>query len=156
MRSLVSDVQLDEGQRDCHTLEGGSMPEARRAHAFGTPNSYEPLIEATAARIVALLRLQACWFEAFPFDFQLPCIEPGRIVLPAFEPGVASWSLGGIELPVRGAGLTLGRFVLVPDTPTCGVQLSPRDRAIAIELAAEVGDAIATAIANDTTADSDN
>jgi hypothetical protein len=127
-------------------LERGSMPEARRARAYETPNSYEPLVEATAARIVALLPLQACWFEAFPFDRQMPCIELGRIVLPATEPGVAPWSFGGIELPVRGAGLTLGRFVLVPHMPTCGVQLSPRDRAIAIELADDVGDAIVRAI----------
>jgi hypothetical protein len=131
------------------------MPDARRAYAFETPSSYEPLIEATAARIVVLFRLGACWFEAFPFDRQLPCIEPGRIVLPATEPGVAPWSIDAIELPVRGAGLTLGRFVLVPDGPTCGVQLPPRDRSIAIELAAEVGDAIAIALADDTAGEFD-
>ena len=122
------------------------MPESRRTYAAETPNPYEPLIEATAARIVALLRLQACWYEEFPFDRQLPCIEPGRIVLPAAEPGIEPWSFGGaIELPVRGAGLTLGRFVLVPDVPTSGVRLPADGRVIAIELATDVGEEIAAA-----------
>ena len=61
-------------------------------------------------------------FESFPFDVQLPRIEPGRIVLPGAEPGVAPWRLdAGVELPVRLGDVMLGRFVLVAATPTSGV-----------------------------------
>lgn len=88
--------------------------------------------------------LRACWFEPFPFDRQMPRIEPGRVVLPAAEPGVAPWSLdAGIELPVRRGGLTIGRFVLVPDTPATGAGFSPNARADAISIAEHVGAVVA-------------
>ena len=113
--------------------------------------SREPVVEATAARLASRLGLQACWFEAFPFDAQLPRIEPGRIVLPAAEPGVAPWSFGlGVELPVRFAGLTLGRFVLVPARPTTGIGFSPSARTAAISMAENVGAELATVMLNET------
>src|SRR5436309_750825 len=88
------------------------------------------------SRIVALFDLRECRFEAFPFDVQLPRLEPGRVVLPAAEPGIGCWQGGAVELPVRTAdGLTLGRFVLVPRTATCGVAWSPQARATAIACA---------------------
>jgi hypothetical protein len=91
--------------------------------------------------------LRACWFESFPFDAQLPRIEPGRIVLPADEPGVASWSGEvAIELPVRHCGLSLGRFVLVPASPTTGVGFSVTARDHAMSMAASVGMRIAADI----------
>ena len=95
---------------------------------------------------MAELPLLACWFEPFPFDDLLPRIEPGRIVIPAEEPGVTrSQHTVGVELPVRFRGLTLGRFVLIPSATTCGVSLSASTRARAIDLAAEAGAAIAAA-----------
>jgi len=113
--------------------------------------SHEPMVEATAARLVELFGLRACWFEAFPFDGQLPRIEPGRIVLPATEPGVEPWSCdAGVELPVRFRGLPLGRFVLVPARPTTGVGLSPAGRTEAIAMAVGVGTEIAAAMLNET------
>ena len=91
-----------------------------------------------------------CWFEPFPFDAQLPRIEPGRILLPAAEPGVAPWTFGlAVELPVRCEGLTLGRFVLVPAQPTCGVALSVEGRAEAIAWAADAGAELAAALLNE-------
>ncbi len=64
-----------------------------------------------------MLELCACRFEPFPFEVQLPRIEPGRIVIPVEEPGIAAWSgQAGVELPVHLSGLTVGRFVLVPAT----------------------------------------
>ncbi len=105
------------------------------------------MLHAAATHLVSLFDLRACRFEPFPFDEQLPRIERGRIVLPAAEPGVAPWSgADGVELPVRHAGLTLGRFVLVPATPTTGVGFSAAVRADAIEFAAELSLPIAEAL----------
>jgi hypothetical protein len=97
--------------------------------------------------------LQACWFEPFPFDVQLPRIEPGRIILPGTEPGVEEWSSDkGVELPVRFTGLTLGRFVLVPASPTTGVGFSHVARAEAIAMVERVGGVIAAAVLAGTSA----
>jgi hypothetical protein len=100
----------------------------------------EPLDATTVAtRLCELFDLCDCRFERFPFDAQLPRIEPGRMVLPAAEPGVESWRLdAGIELPVRAGDLLLGRFVLVASMRTSGVILSPAQRAEAISLAERV------------------
>jgi hypothetical protein len=107
----------------------------------------EAVVEGTAARLVAMFDLRACWYEPFPFDRQLPRIEPGRIVVPGDEPGIEPWTLdGGVELPVRSGDLTLGRFVLAPAERTVGTRLSPRHRAEAIEIAAHVGDVVASAL----------
>ena len=98
--------------------------------------------------------LHACWFEQFPFDVQLPRIEPGRIVLPAVEPGVAPWSLdAGVELPVRFSGLTLGRFVLVPASPTSGVGFPPSRRTEAILMAERVGRVVGTSMLAESASD---
>jgi hypothetical protein len=119
-----------------------------RSPMFG---SSELVVEAAAERLVAMFDLQDCWFESFPFDAQLPRIEPGRIVLPAAEPGVAPWSFGlGVELPVRFRGLTLGRFVLVPTTPTTGVVFPPGLRTEAIAMAIDVATAVAASLLNET------
>ena len=103
--------------------------------------------ETVAARLVAMFELRACWYEPFPYDAQLPRLEPGRVVLPAKEPGVEPWVLGaGIELPVRLGDLTLGRFVLLPAGDTCGVSLAPAGRARALRMAERAAPAIADAL----------
>ena len=108
--------------------------------AFWESPASEPVVQATAAQLVAMFELDACWYEPFPFDTQLPRLELGRIVLPADEPGVRSWAPGmGIELPVRYRDLVLGRFVLVPAGLTVGVGLPPVGRAEAISMANRVG-----------------
>jgi hypothetical protein len=108
-------------------------------------------VRALAGRLVAMFGLKDCRYESFPFDAQLPRIEPGRILLPSAEPGLAPWEPGyGVELPVRTDGLTLGRFVLVPSGgSTCGAALSPRCRATAISLAERLAPVIAAAILAD-------
>jgi hypothetical protein len=117
------------------------------ASEFGEWRSSESLVDVTATRLVATFGLRACWFEPFPFDAQLPRIEPGRIILPSAEPGVEPWSCDkGVELPVHFAGLELARFVLVPETPTTGVGFPPADRADAIAMVAIVGEVIAAAM----------
>jgi len=107
----------------------------------------EAIVAEAANRITRALGLTTCVFEAFPFDEQLPRIEADRIVLPAAEPGVEPWSwASGIELPVRFGGLTLGRYVLVPATPTVGVALSPHARSEAIAIANEISAPVAAAL----------
>ena len=114
------------------------------------PPIYDLSVRALAAELVGIFDLRECRYEPFPFDAQLPRVEPGRIVLPAAEPGVIPWQLDrAVELPVCAEGLTLGRFVLVPRSPTCGVSLSPRGRTIAITLAERLAPLIAGAILAD-------
>ena len=116
------------------------------------PQCWEPpfggaIAEPLVPRLIAMFGLRACWFESFPFDVQLPRIEPGRIVLPVDEPGTSSWSLDlGVELPVRHSGLTIGRYVLVPAAATTGVDFSPASRAEALSMVAPVGSVIAAAM----------
>jgi hypothetical protein len=105
------------------------------------------LVRQVADELAARLDLRACWYEPFPFDALLPRIEPGRIVVPAAEPGARSFtawhSTDGVELPVRYQALTLGRYVLCPRVSTCGVALPPTSRKNAIALARLVGDELA-------------
>ncbi|HYL50885.1 MAG TPA: hypothetical protein VEZ15_02860 [Acidimicrobiia bacterium] len=113
----------------------------------------QSILEDTEARLVRMFALRACWFEPFPFDAQLPRIEPGRIVLPGAEPGVEPWSCDkGGELPVRSNGLPVGRFVLVPATPTTGVVFSHVVRAEAIAMVDVVGQGIGAALLAETSA----
>jgi hypothetical protein len=111
------------------------------------PAPAESAVQALAARLREMFELRECRYEPFPYDAQLPRIEPGRIRLPAAEPGVARWQPGdGVELPVEADGLTLGRFVLVPPAHGSGVALSPRGRDDAIGLARRLAPLIAAAI----------
>ena len=104
----------------------------------------DALIDVVAGLLTEHMALADCWFEPFPFDTQLPRIEPGRVVLPAPEPGLEPWTLdAGVELPVLYRGLTVGRFVLWPKARTTGVAFDIDTRAAAIALAASVGPAVA-------------
>jgi hypothetical protein len=126
-----------------------AMPGFFSGTDFWDAPATDPIVRATSAQLVAVFGLRACWYEPFPFDTQLPRIEEGRIFLSADEPGVEAWSLGeGVELPVRHSGLTLGRFVLVPEpgSTTTGIGLSPTRRSEAISIATRVGTRIAAAM----------
>jgi hypothetical protein len=100
-------------------------------------------VEVVRRELQALLGLEACWFERWPYDALLPTIAPGRVILPADEPGVrsyASWTADdGVSVPVRVRGFEVGRFVLVPSTPSVGIDWSPSQRADVLELTAECG-----------------
>ena len=118
-------------------------------HTARTPQaaSYGSIVDMVSAWLADRLDLRDCWFEPFPFDAQLPRIERGRIVLPPVEPGVAPWQFdNGVELPVRAHGLTLGRFILLPASSTCGVKLSPRDRDEALDAVDRLAPSIAAAL----------
>jgi hypothetical protein len=103
-------------------------------------------IESAATDLQDRLGLRACWFEPWPYDRELPTIESGRIVLPADEPGVtpySAWSAdNGVALPVRSVPFEIGRFVLVPRTPTVGLAWASTDRDCALELANGCGRAL--------------
>ena len=91
--------------------------------------------------IESLPGVVACDYEPFPFDATLPRIAPGRVVLPAAEPGIVSyarWSpADGVEVPVYSDGLLLGRFVVHGERATCGVAIPPETRAEMLELACD-------------------
>jgi len=125
-----------------------------RGSRSDTAAAEAPAIDTVVDQLGELFDLRACWYEPFPFDSQLPRIEPGRIVLPASEPGIRWWRCGaGIELPVRAGNLLLGRFVLVPEARTSGVALSPAGREQAIGLADQLGPLVAGARRADATHD---
>ena len=120
------------------------MATQHSARTNGNQADADTAIARTAERLTGMFDLVGCRFEPFPFDTQLPRIEPGRIVLPGEEPGLEPWSLDtGIELPIRFRDLTVARYVLVPRRPTAGAALSPSLRWVAIALATQLGEAIA-------------
>ena len=127
-------------------MQRTSLRDARVTEQPRRDAGIEDLLARTTSEITALLDLQACWFEPFPFDALLPRIEAGRIVLPVPEPGVAPWSDAGVELPVRLNGLTIGRFVLQPNAPTAGVVFPPTARERARETATQLAEPLAAAL----------
>jgi hypothetical protein len=96
--------------------------------------------------LIALLRLRACHYEAWPFDQALPRLEPNRVALPVAEPGARppeAWlPSDGIELAVTALSLQLGRFVLLPRRFATGVVFTPRSRERALAIAAECSDVL--------------
>jgi len=122
------------------------MRRTATASISSSPPIYDHSPEQLADAIRARLGLRACHFEPFPFDALLPRVESDRIVLPHDEPGLRSYEdwqpHDGVELPVRYGALTLGRFVLVPREPTCGVAIPRGSRTVAILMARRAGDAL--------------
>jgi hypothetical protein len=139
---LVAWLEVDAIRRMHRT----ALHDAQAAYEPPRDATIDDLLVETSRKIAGLLDLQACWFEPFPFDTLLPRIERGRIVLPTPEPGVAPCADAGIELPVRATGLTLGRFVLVPQQPSVGVAFAPSARERVIALAALAGPLVAHAL----------
>src|SRR5438445_13609558 len=106
-------LRTDPGPFPCGAPKGASMfgSSSEPVAEYWEPPVGGAIAEPLVPRLIAMFGLRACWFESFPFDVQLPRIEPGRIVLGADEPGTSSWSLDlGVELPVRHCGLTIGRY----------------------------------------------
>jgi len=127
-------------------LHRASLQSARIAESAPRSPSIEQRFARTFRELAALLDLDACWYEPFPFDTPLPRIEPGRIVLPADEPGFPSVSYAGVELPVRLNDLTLGRIVLIPNAQSVGAVFSPAARDRALQLAAQLAAPLAATL----------
>jgi hypothetical protein len=87
-------------------------------------------------------------YEPWPYDAELPTMHSRGVTLPADEPGVASfrqWSPSdGVAIPVCGPdAFELGRFVVVPRSPSVGVVWKPSARARALDLAERYGSTLA-------------
>lgn len=123
-----------------------TSPYRRHVEPTARPSDLEQLFERAFRELGELFDLRACWFEAFPFDALLPRIEPGRIMIPADEPGSAPVAYTSIELPVRLDGLTLGRIVLLPSAQTVRHIASTTARETALSLAAAIAVPVAAAL----------
>jgi hypothetical protein len=98
--------------------------------------------------LTAVLAASKTRFEPWPYDRELPVVHKGGVTLPADEPGALgfkAWSASdGIALPVSSpAGLELGRFVVVPRTPTVGLAWKSKARARALDIAQRYGATLA-------------
>lgn len=96
------------------------------------------LLAGATAEVGGLAAIEASWFEPFPFPSQLPRLLPGRLQLPAAEPGTAVSTEvrrgSGFEVPVFVRGLPVGRLVVVPHTDfdVLGLDESTRDSVLGI------------------------
>lgn len=104
------------------------------------------LLLAVTAELLDTLRLVDCRFELAPFDLAMPVLARdgtftrtggGRV-------RVADFPAGPVELPVVGAGQTVGRFVLVGEP---AASISAERRLVAVALADQVGVALAASAA---------
>jgi MFS family permease len=90
--------------------------------------------------LTRLLDLKSCRFERPPFRDALPQLRHrGVRIAPGKSNGLASQ----VELPVRGNGKLLGRFVLSMPADGTGLALPAEDRALAVALADQLGSALA-------------
>jgi hypothetical protein len=149
---LLAVVGLTVGQlaargRESRRAAAARRDEVRRIYRIAEQAAHgddvSDVIMASQAELLGLLGLRDCRFEAPPFSTALDRIE---------RDGLVSWSeyrlrgsgfelpAAGVELPVRGQGRVLGRFVLEP-TPAVGVSLE--QRVVAVALADLVGLALA-------------
>ncbi len=100
------------------------------------------LIRLVQNELTRTLDLKSCRFERPPFANSLPQLRHGGVRVAAGEAdGLASQ----LELPVRGDGKLLGRFVLSMPADGSGLGLPAEDRALAVALADQLGAALAAA-----------
>ena len=100
------------------------------------------LIRLVQNELTRILDLKSCRFERPPFPSALPQLRHGGVRVAAGETdGLASQ----LELPVRGEGRLLGRFVLTMPAEGTGLGLPAEDRALAVALADQLGAALAAA-----------
>jgi hypothetical protein len=114
--------------------------------ARGTPSA--DLLAAVEAELIGLFDLEDCTFETrpTPISAELPRLGArgafeGQRVL-RFEQGEFTLPIGGVALPVVGAGHEIGRLVLLARPAT---RASVDQRLVAVVLADELGIALASA-----------
>jgi K+-sensing histidine kinase KdpD len=138
---------------------GEIVARSRRSHAVARRSSREAehlrhLAELAAGgessgRLVALVQneltsildLKSCRFERPPFRSALPQLRHRGVRVDAGRPDEGLHSQ--LELPVRGDGRVLGRFVLTMPADGTGIGLPAEDRALAVALADQLGVALA-------------
>jgi hypothetical protein len=119
--------------------------EIRRIHrvaALGDHSRHtaSEMIMAAQHELSALLELESCQFEAFPFTKTMPRLErTGVVSVMEYHDGGFALPPDGVELPVLGRGNVLGRFVLVPQP---GTTVTLERRIVAVSIADHVGAAL--------------
>lgn len=125
-----------------------AVDEIRRIHRVaesGARGDVPATVIGTATtELRGLLGLKDCWFETPPYHPGLPRLEEtGALDVNRHRfcaSGFFGLPAGGVELPVRGRGAQLGRFVLAPD-PALGVSIE--QRVMAVTIADQVGAVLA-------------
>jgi len=139
---------------------GEIVARSRRSHAVARRRSREAeqlrhLAELAAGgespgRLVALVQnelttildLKSCRFERPPFRTALPQLRHRGVRVDAGKPDGDGLN-SQLELPVRGGGKVLGRFVLTMPADGTGIRLPAESRELAVSLAEQLGAALA-------------
>jgi hypothetical protein len=100
------------------------------------------LVMVVQNELTKILDLKSARFERPPFSTSLPQLRHRGVRLEAEPPDEAGLH-DQLELPVRGAGQVLGRFVLTMSADGTGLRMPAESRAFAVALADQLGAALA-------------
>jgi K+-sensing histidine kinase KdpD len=100
------------------------------------------LVTVVQNELTTILDLKSCRFERPPFRSSLPQLRHRGVRVDADRPDDQALR-SQLELPVRGGGRLLGRFVLTMPADGSGIQLPAESRALAVALADQLGAALA-------------
>lgn len=100
------------------------------------------LVSLVQTELTSILDLKSCRFERPPFPSALPQLRHRGVRLDAGKPDAEGLN-SQLELPVRGGGHLLGRFVLTMPAEGTGLRLPAENRALAVALADRLGAALA-------------
>jgi len=132
--------------RRSHAVARRSSREAERlrhlAELAAGGESTGRLVALVQSELTSLLDLKSCRFERPPFRSTLPQLRHRGVRVDAGQPDAGGLN-SQLELPVRGGGQLLGRFVLTMPADGTGIRLPPENRALAVALADQLGAAIA-------------
>jgi hypothetical protein len=106
------------------------------------------LVSVVQNELTAILDHKSCRFERPPFPTSLPQLRHRGIRVDAGPPDPEGLT-SQVELPVRGAGRLLGRFVLTMPADGTGVGMPAESRALAVALADQLGAALAERVGED-------
>ena len=100
------------------------------------------LVALVQNELTSILDLKSCRFERPPFRSTLPQLRHRGVRVDAGQPDSDGLN-SQLELPVRGGGKVLGRFVLTMPTDGTGIRLPAESRELAVSLADQLGAALA-------------
>jgi hypothetical protein len=100
------------------------------------------LIALVQNELTSILDLKSCRFERPPFRSTLPQLRHRGVRVNAGKPDADGLN-SQLELPVRGGGKLLGRFVLTMPADGTGTRLPGESRQLAVALADQLGAALA-------------
>jgi hypothetical protein len=99
------------------------------------------LVTVVQNELTAILGLKSCRFERPPFQTTLPQLRHRGVRIDGDIDGPGGLS-SQVELPVRGGGRVVGRFVLTMPAEGTGMRLPGESRALAAALADQLGAAL--------------